>query len=554
MKMRKTIKLAVSVLFLASLAQASVIIKPISVTETSAAAVYVDWSFDAVIDGSGLSEPLNTGDTVPASMPTHEVGYWINLGRYWSWDITLGELTFDLGGLFSVNGVVVWNYAEFWDNLAYSDKGMSSFTVSFSADGVNFNNPVTVTPAQVPHLAAPDPYDPNTFTVAPIQATHVRFSNFNWFNTIEPMAGLAEVRFTGNIVSPVVQTQPDSVTVAIGEPASFAVEAINALNYQWFKNGAAISGATQPTLNFASATLADEGSYYCRLSNGTAQINTRTVRLSTERLVAHWGFEGNLTDSVANWDGTLYAPNTFGEFVPASEPNYAAGVAGGQALEFFNDARHIRIMGSDNAFNFYPQGLTVNCWIKTASHPDWMAIITKQNDTGWDSGFVLNTHFDGVLEFLIPSIRGTFDGPWANVTISDDTWHMVTMTWDGSFSKIYYDGQLAVVSVEYTDPSELPVSTSPVVIGADRPDGTFPFIGLLDEMSVYNYAIDHAAIARLYTDVETNASICIDPDELAFDANDDCVIDMIDFSAFAAKWMDCNRVAGSASAQVNCMP
>lgn len=552
--MRKALLSFAVVGLLLGVSQGSVIIKPASVSETSAAAVYVEWSFDAVIDGSGLSAPLNTGDAVPATMPTHEVGDWANLGRYWSWDITLGELTFDLGGLFSVDGVVVWNYAEFWDNLAYGGRGMSSITVSFSTDGTNFSGPVTVTPAQAPHLAAPDPYDPNTFTLSPIQATHVRFSNFMWFDMTDPMAGLGEVRFTGNIVSPVVQTQPDSVTVALGAPASFTVEAINALNYQWYKNGGVISGATQPTLTIASASLADEGSYYCKLSNGTAQLNTRTVRLTTERLVARWGFEGNLTDSVADYDGTLYAMDQFGMFAPSTEPNFAAGVAGGQAFEFFNDTKHIRINGSESAFNFYPQGLTVNCWIKTAAYPDWMAIITKQNDFGWDSGFVLNTHFDGVLEFLIPSIRGTFDGPWAPVAVSDDNWHMVTVTWDGSFSKVYYDGQLVVVSVEYTGPSEIPVSSSPLVIGADRPDGTFPYIGLLDEMSVYNYAIDHAAIAQLYTAVETGASICVNPDELAFDANGDCVIDMLDFAAFASKWMDCNRVAGSTSGQVSCLP
>ncbi len=45
---------------------------------------------------------------------------------------------------------------------------------------------------------------------------------------------------------PLVVTPPANVTVAAGATASFTVEAIGAVSYQWIRNGVAIAGATGP--------------------------------------------------------------------------------------------------------------------------------------------------------------------------------------------------------------------------------------------------------------------------------------------------------------------
>jgi hypothetical protein len=46
---------------------------------------------------------------------------------------------------------------------------------------------------------------------------------------------------------PLVVTPPANVTVAAGGTASFTVEAIGVVSYQWVRAGVAIAGATGPT-------------------------------------------------------------------------------------------------------------------------------------------------------------------------------------------------------------------------------------------------------------------------------------------------------------------
>lgn len=63
--------------------------------------------------------------------------------------------------------------------------------------------------------------------------------------------------------APSITAQPQSVSVAQGQPASFAVVAVgDALRYQWQKNNAAIPGATNPAYTTEPAQAADNGAVY----------------------------------------------------------------------------------------------------------------------------------------------------------------------------------------------------------------------------------------------------------------------------------------------------
>ena len=56
---------------------------------------------------------------------------------------------------------------------------------------------------------------------------------------------------------PVVVTAPAAVTVAVGATASFAIEAIGVVSYQWIRNGVNISGATGPTYTTPALAATD---------------------------------------------------------------------------------------------------------------------------------------------------------------------------------------------------------------------------------------------------------------------------------------------------------
>lgn len=84
-------------------------------------------------------------------------------------------------------------------------------------------------------------------------------------------------------INPVVQItdEPVSVTRCVGQSAFFSVVAnIATVNYQWYKNGFAlssignVSGATSANLIISNLTIADAGNYSCRVFDNCTYDNT----------------------------------------------------------------------------------------------------------------------------------------------------------------------------------------------------------------------------------------------------------------------------------------
>jgi hypothetical protein len=98
----------------------------------------------------------------------------------------------------------------------------------------------------------------------PDQAGDYRVEIRNAFGTVLSATAVLTVRD-----APLIVSQPQSQTVAVGDTVTFSVTADGAqpFTYQWSKNGAAIAGATGPTLTLNNVTLGDAGSYAVRVSN-----------------------------------------------------------------------------------------------------------------------------------------------------------------------------------------------------------------------------------------------------------------------------------------------
>jgi hypothetical protein len=80
-----------------------------------------------------------------------------------------------------------------------------------------------------------------------------------------------------------ILSHPHDVTVAPGSSPSFSVSvaATSALSYQWLFNGAAISGATSPSLTIANAQYPNVGNYQVIVSKdgGSLTLTSRVARL-----------------------------------------------------------------------------------------------------------------------------------------------------------------------------------------------------------------------------------------------------------------------------------
>ena len=91
------------------------------------------------------------------------------------------------------------------------------------------------------------------------------------------------VTVTGSTnAAPTITTQPTSRTVAAGSPASFTtvVTGSPTPTLQWFKNSVAVPGATSELLTFASATLADAGSYTLVATNSQGSVTSNAATLT----------------------------------------------------------------------------------------------------------------------------------------------------------------------------------------------------------------------------------------------------------------------------------
>jgi hypothetical protein len=100
-------------------------------------------------------------------------------------------------------------------------------------------------------------------------------------------SSVMKVRYSSNL-SPVITTQPKSLLVSVGYPATFSVTASGPTpySYQWQRNGVNISGATSSTYRIASTTLQDNGAKFrVRVNNayGSVFSNSATLSVTTDK-------------------------------------------------------------------------------------------------------------------------------------------------------------------------------------------------------------------------------------------------------------------------------
>ncbi|MGE3818508.1 MAG: PEP-CTERM sorting domain-containing protein [Isosphaeraceae bacterium] len=148
--------------------------------------------------GSGLSTNLqNTVNGVglgAAPLPTTTHGGTDALNAWVSsTGVLSGEVTFDLHGLYLVDQILFWNLNSNGAGPA-GDAGIRDVVVLSSTDGIVFN-PIMGGPLQFAKVPNPIAL-PETFTFAPLPATHLRFAVLNNWGDMN-RTGFAEVAFQG---------------------------------------------------------------------------------------------------------------------------------------------------------------------------------------------------------------------------------------------------------------------------------------------------------------------------------------------------------------------
>lgn len=342
--------------------------------------------------------------------------------------------------------------------------------------------------------------------------------------------------FTTGLADPVIAESPESLTVAGGQGLSavFTATVNNADTYVWYKEsdpGTALVTAgdivvADDVLTINNVEEADENWYYCVASHSAkgVEVTTDSARLLTERMVAHWAFEGDFVDDISGYDGTIIGS---GPQVTFDTSNKQAGESsikfGGGEMVQIDDERE---------FDFYTEGFTANVWVRTWV-TGWHSYISKQDD-GRTSGFEMKHNSGTSYGVMRPQIS-TGSGA---TPVNNSQWHMVTFTYDPAEGKatLHVDGVL-----RSTDTTGTPVlNNASLIFGGGTSAGMEKFTGQLDELSLYSYALTAMEIAQMYADIKDEI-VCYAPQP--YDYNNDCKVGLEDFAMFASHWMEDNIVA-----------
>lgn len=211
-------------------------------------------------------------------------------------------------------------------------------------------------------------------------------------------------------------------------------------------------------------------------------------------LVWHMGETTSMINSSSNNNyGTITTPVTEVGFF--SMANFFSGIPSHITIE---NSKEIKF---DNNF-------TIQGWVKT-SHNNG-TIITNTNSTGY-FGWTMRIDNDGKAVFYYLGPQGQNVNPIiSNKTVTDNTWHSISLTIDTDNFNLYVDGKLD---------NSMPISTDPVwddnmfiYIGASRPDHSQNYAwyeGLIDEIRL-------SSIARSEDWIKTEYELASDPSKVRF--------------------------------------
>ena len=300
---------------------------------------------------------------------------------------------------------------------------------------------------------------------------------------------------------PVITRQPTNVTAIETTAASFSMQATGSvtLAYQWLLDGAPLVGKTTTTLSFTSVQFSNAGNYSIIVTNPYGAVTSSVATLTVnprppcapvhDGLVSWWRGENDVTDA---WDSN--------NGINPARVQYVAGKVG---RAFVNpivtvpDAASLRVTNT----------ITLEAWVNPSSVAGTIprVIISKFDNfnyslptVGNQSAYLLGTTNSGLLFFTV-SATGSARTNTTLVTTNAlpiNQWSHVAATYDGFALRLYINGVRAA-QISYS--GGIFPGAAELGIGAILQGNTYswPFSGLLDEVSIYNRALSAAEIQSI---------------------------------------------------------
>jgi hypothetical protein len=289
--------------------------------------------------------------------------------------------------------------------------------------------------------------------------------------------------------SPFIVSHPANQVRIVGDSVVFSVTASGTqpLSYQWRLNGADLSGATSSSLVLENVQSQDAGTYSVVVSNSIGMATSSNAVLTVNPpppcipppagIVSWWKAEGNALDHAGTNHGTLQGQTAYGP----------GRVGQGFTLDGSGDG--VRV---GNPAELRLQNFTIEGWIKRGN------VLRASSNPGGGSifayghgGYSLGMFDNGVLFFSRVGV--SYVG--SSVAITDTNFHHVAVTKAGTTVVFYIDG------TPHAAPSYSASFTfsTPAAIGARGDNLANSFLGMVDEISVYNRALSVAEIQAIHS-------------------------------------------------------
>ena len=289
---------------------------------------------------------------------------------------------------------------------------------------------------------------------------------------------------------PLITVQPFGLTVIAGNNRTLGVSAGGSppLFFQWQFNSNNVPGATNSTLSLTNVQMTDAGNYSVIVSNafGVATSSDAVITVipavcvtPPSGLVSWWPGEGNANDIVAGNNGTLQGNITF---VP------------GRVGQAFNSDGNGSAVVDSNSAALQLQNFTIEAWIERGS--------TAQASLSTNGGIIFGYGVGGYAFGITDAGNLFLAQTGISVTnslhqVTDTGLHHVAVVKSGSNVVFYLDDAMGGAEHAIFYNPVFQFTSSPAIGGIAGSSGG-SFLGLVDEVSVYNRALSLSEIQSIY--------------------------------------------------------
>ena len=311
---------------------------------------------------------------------------------------------------------------------------------------------------------------------------------------------------------------------------------IEGATYQWYRyvdgisdimlsDGADFTGTATADLTFVTVELADEGEYYCVVSDVPGSIKTlANSTVDVREMIAYYPLDVDGADALGNYNMTLIAGTT--------DPNVVERWAGNNAFEFDGT----QALAYDFAEAFTPNRFAVSIWAKA----------TVQSQAGYTGIFSTDISGGSASDFQIECDNGTWDlnstgGALTLGNVVEGEWVHIVINVYESVTWVRFNGE-SVGSV-----AAAPKDIKSFAIGTNRGVNIL-FSGEIDEVKIFDYTLSAKEILDLANyDPELQYTECVDRPEFDVsgpEGTQDCKFDIYDLNVLMADWLGSGIYAG----------